>query len=180
MLTVMTDVSDPRLMTRFEFVELLNEDLSREYSAIIAGVAFSKVFPGSQLHNVALELAFQADFDLKHAIELASWINCFGNTPTVEAVPIYGTSDREGMLRRHPELKTESVKWYAERVSQCKELGEDALADELADVLLQEELHLEVLTSAIRISESIAMSIKQRRPGQLKRYRSTSLNEPKI
>ncbi|GAA4440195.1 ferritin-like domain-containing protein [Bremerella cremea] len=162
MFTAMTDVPLPLMLTRFELATLLNEDLSREYSAIIAGVAFSKVFHAIPYRDVGTELAYQAAEDLKHAIELASQIDFWGIAPTVKVSAHSSTTNREEMLRHRQKAKTESVQRYRERVSQCEELGEEALADHLIDILLQEEQHLAILTNAIGISESTIGASKQR------------------
>lgn len=154
MLTVMTDMCSPDSLTRMDLATLLNEDLSREYSAIITGVAFSKAFHTRQYREVAIELTSQAFDDLKHAIELAGQIDFLGSTPTVEVATTPHSSNRAEMLRRSQEAKTTSVLRYRERVSQCRELGEDALADQLADILLQEERHETTLSSAIRVSKA--------------------------
>ena len=55
-------------VTREQLVALLNEDLSREYQAIIAYVVYSQVLKGAAYMNIAAELAVHATEELSHAV----------------------------------------------------------------------------------------------------------------
>jgi uncharacterized protein YjbJ (UPF0337 family) len=48
-------------VTRDGLIELLNEDLAREYQAIISYIVYSQVIKGSKHMNIAAELAVHAD-----------------------------------------------------------------------------------------------------------------------
>ena len=52
--------SESKPLSRKELIDLLNEDLSREYQAIIAYVVYSQVLKGAQYMNIAGELEMHA------------------------------------------------------------------------------------------------------------------------
>ena len=51
-------------LSRKELIDLLNEDLAREYQAIIAYVVYSQVLKGAQYMNIAGELELHARQEL--------------------------------------------------------------------------------------------------------------------
>ena len=58
-------------ITRKALIDRLNEDLAREYQAIIAYVVYSQVLKGAQYMNIAKELEVHAGEELAHAITIA-------------------------------------------------------------------------------------------------------------
>jgi bacterioferritin len=50
----------------------LNEDLVREYQAVIAYVVYSQVLKGAAYMNIADELALHAKQELDHALIIAN------------------------------------------------------------------------------------------------------------
>src|SRR5215216_562144 len=79
-----TNSSDgaPRL-SREQLVTLLNEDLAREYQAIIAYVVYSQVLKGPEYMAIAKELEVHAGEELQHALKVAKLIDYLGGEPTV-------------------------------------------------------------------------------------------------
>ncbi len=67
-------------ITREHLIELLNEDLSREYQAIIAYVVYSQVMKGAQFMSIAGELEKHAGEELEHAITIAKQIDYLGGS----------------------------------------------------------------------------------------------------
>jgi Ferritin-like domain len=57
----------PEMISRERLAELLNEDLSREYQAIIAYVVYSQVLSGAQYMDIAAQLEIHAKQELDHA-----------------------------------------------------------------------------------------------------------------
>src|SRR5512140_654877 len=55
-------------VSRPELIELLNQDLSREYQAIIGYVVYSQVLKGAEFMNIAGELENHAAQELSHAL----------------------------------------------------------------------------------------------------------------
>ena len=70
--------SDEVKITRKQLIEGLNEDLSREYQAIISYVNYSQVLKGAAYMNVAAELAVHAREELQHALKVSGAIDYLG------------------------------------------------------------------------------------------------------
>ena len=85
-------------ITREELIALLNEDLSREYQAIIAYVVYSQVIKGAAYMNIAKELEVHAGEELAHALTIASQIDYLGGQPTVTVKPVKTSEKAEDML----------------------------------------------------------------------------------
>src|SRR5262249_10889304 len=64
-----------------ELIALLNDDLAREYQAIIAYVVYSRVLKGAQFMNIAAELEKHAGEELQHALTVAAQIAYLGGMP---------------------------------------------------------------------------------------------------
>src|SRR5207248_9071512 len=88
-------------VTRDQLTELLNEDLAREYQAIIAYVVYSQVIKGAQYMSIAEELEKHAKQELDHALIIAKQIDYLGGTPTVTPKPARTSDQAEEMLRCH-------------------------------------------------------------------------------
>jgi bacterioferritin len=73
---------------RKDLIDRLNEDLSREYQAIIAYVVYSQVLNGAQYMNIANELEKHAAQELHHALTIAKHIDYLGGMPTVTPQPV--------------------------------------------------------------------------------------------
>jgi len=75
-------------VSRQQLIDLLNEDLSREYQAIIAYVNYSQVLKGAQYMKIAEELEGHARQELEHALIIAKQIDYLGGMPTVRPAPV--------------------------------------------------------------------------------------------
>src|SRR6202789_4032356 len=115
------------LLTRKKLIDLLNEDLSREYQAIIAYVNYSQVLKGAKYMNIAGELAIHATEELAHAIALANHIDYLGGMPTVTPKLVKTSEKNEDMLRFDLENERETIRNYRRRIKQCDELNEYAI-----------------------------------------------------
>lgn len=138
-------------ITRDELIKNLNEDLSREYQAVIAYVVYSQVLKGAEYMNIAGELEVHATEELQHAITLANQIDYLGGMPTATPKPVVLTEDNKGMLRADLNNETETILNYRERIKQCEELGEYAIAEHIREILIQEQDHLIALATALGI-----------------------------
>ena len=136
-------------VNRPKLIELLNGDLAREYQAIIAYVTYSQVLKGAAYMSIAQELTKHASEELAHAITVAKQIDYLGGTPTVKAEPVKTSEDAEQMLRFDLENENATVRNYRERVKQCEALGEYALAEEIREILRQEQEHQIDLATAL-------------------------------
>jgi bacterioferritin len=136
-------------ITRERLIELLNEDLSREYQAIIAYVVYSQVLKGAQYMNIAEELVTHASEELGHALTISKQIDYLGGMPTVTPKPVKTSDKAEDMLRFDLENENETIRNYRVRVRQCEMLGEYALAEHIREILVQEQEHQIDLATAL-------------------------------
>src|SRR5262245_29474866 len=75
-------------ISRDRLAELLNEDLSREYQAIIAYVVYSQVLSGAEYMDIAAQLEIHAKQELDHALILSRQIDYLGKMPVVTPKPV--------------------------------------------------------------------------------------------
>ena len=138
-------------LTREKLIDYLNEDLSREYQAIIAYVNYSQVLKGAQYMNIADELAVHATEELAHAIAIANHIDYLGGMPTATPKPVKTSEKNEEMLRFDLENETVTIANYRRRIKQCDELNEYAIGESIREILMQEQDHLIALATALGI-----------------------------
>jgi len=138
-------------VTRKQLIDALNEDLAREYQAIIAYVNYSQVLKGAEYMNIAAELAVHAGEELAHAITIANQIDYLGGMPSVTPKPVKTSEKATDMLRFDLDNENETIRQYRRRVKQCDELGEFATAEHIRDILLQEQDHQISLATALGI-----------------------------
>lgn len=134
---------------RKELIRDLNEDLSREYQAIIAYVVYSQTLKGAEYMNIAKELEAHASEELTHAITIAKHIDYLGGRPTVTPKPVVETEEPEKMLRADLNNEAVTIRNYRERVRQCEALGEYAIGEDIREILRQEQEHLTDLAMAL-------------------------------
>ncbi|HEY4051606.1 MAG TPA: ferritin-like domain-containing protein [Acidobacteriaceae bacterium] len=139
------------VVTREALIDLLNEDLAREYQAIIAYVNYSQVLKGAQYMNIAAELEVHAQEELQHALTISNQIDYLGGMPTVVAKPVKTSEKAEEMLRFDLDNENETIRNYRDRVRQCDALGEFALAEHIREILIQEQDHQIALATALGI-----------------------------
>jgi bacterioferritin len=137
--------------TREELIQGLNEDLAREYQAIIAYVVYSQVLKGAQYMFIAEHLKMHASQELQHAIMVAKQIDYLGGMPTVTPQPVKVSDDPQVMLRADLDNERETIRQYRRRVLQSESLGEFAMSETLREILKQEQDHLIDLATALNI-----------------------------
>lgn len=138
-------------VTRKQLIEGLNEDLSREYQAIIAYVNYSQVLKGAAYMNIADELAVHAGEELSHALKVANHIDYLGGMPSVTPKPVKTSEKAEDMLRFDLENEKETIRQYRRRIRQAETLNEFSIAESLRSILVQEQDHLIALATALGI-----------------------------
>jgi bacterioferritin len=141
--------ADGNRISRARLIALLNEDLSREYQAIIAYVVYSQVMKGAEYMSIAKELEAHAGEELQHAIIIAKQIDYLGGAPTVTPQPVKTSDKAEAMLRFDLQNETNTIRAYRDRVRQCESLGEFAMAEHIRDILIQEQEHQIDLATAL-------------------------------
>ncbi len=138
-------------MTRQRLIELLNEDLAREYQAIIAYVVYSQVLKGAAYMKIASELEVHAKQELEHALIITKQIDYLGGTPTVEPKPVKLSDDPRELLQFDLDNEIQTIRNYRERVTQCEALGEFAIAEIVRKLLVEEQDHEIDLATALGI-----------------------------
>jgi bacterioferritin len=136
-------------VSREQLIELLNEDLSREYQAIIAYVVYSQVLKGAEYMNIAAELEKHAAQELQHALIVSKQIDYLGGMPSVQPKPVKTSDKPKDMLRFDLNNENETIRNYRQRVRQCEALGEYALAEQIRQILVQEQEHQIDLAAAL-------------------------------
>jgi bacterioferritin len=135
--------------SRDALIQGLNEDLAREYQAIIAYIVYSQVLKGAEYMAIASELETHAAEELQHALTIAKQIDYLGGMPVVEPQPVKVSDDAETMLRADLENEANTIRAYRERVRQCEALNEFAIAEDIREILRQEQEHLIDLATAL-------------------------------
>jgi bacterioferritin len=142
-------VENELAISRDRLAELLNEDLSREYQAIISYVVYSQVLKGAEFMNIADQLQIHARQELEHALTISRQIDYLGKMPAVTAKPVRTSENAKDMLRFDLENENETVRNYRERVRQCETLGEFAMAEQIRKIIMEEQDHQIDLATAL-------------------------------
>jgi bacterioferritin len=136
-------------LTREKLAALLNEDLAREYQAIISYVVYSQVLKGPEYMSIADQLQQHAAEELKHALTISRQIDYLGAMPTVQPKAARVSDKAKEMLRFDLENEADTIRNYRERVRQCEAMGEFAIAEHIREILLDEQDHLIDLATAL-------------------------------
>jgi bacterioferritin len=136
-------------LTREQLINLLNEDLAREYQAIIAYVVYSQVLKGAEYMHIAQELEKHAGQELQHALIISKQIDYLGGMPTVSPRPVKTSESARDMLQFDLDNENQTIRNYRERVRQCEALGEYAMAELIRGILVNEQEHQIDLATAL-------------------------------
>jgi bacterioferritin len=136
-------------VSRQELIDLLNGDLAREYQAIIAYVVYSQTLKGAAYMAIATELEAHAAQELAHALTIAKQIDYLGGAPATAPEPVRTSSDATAMLRFDLDNENKTILNYRARVRQCEALGEYAMAEDLREILRDEQEHQIDLATAL-------------------------------
>jgi bacterioferritin len=136
-------------LSRDQLADLLNEDLAREYQAIIAYVVYSQVLKGAEFMAIAAQLETHAQQELKHALTISRQIDYLGKMPTVTPKPVRTSEKAREMLSFDLDNENETIRNYQDRVRQCEALGEFALAEQIREILVEEQDHQIDLATAL-------------------------------
>jgi bacterioferritin len=139
--SIAADAETASSSSRDEIIKGLNEDLAREYKAIIQYVVFSSTLKGAQYGDIAEQLKQHASQELAHALEVARQIDYLGGDPTVKGKEAEYSDDSRTMLEIDLRAEQETIKNYRERIRQAERSGEFALSETLRDIIRQEQDH---------------------------------------
>src|SRR5579872_6130444 len=135
------DASSVSTSKRNDIIRGLNEDLAREYKAIIQYVVFSVALKGAEYNDIADQLKQHASQELAHAMEVARQIDYLGGNPTVTGKQAEFSNDSKRMLEIDLRAEQETIKSYRERIRQAEAAGEFALSEALRDIIAEEQDH---------------------------------------
>jgi len=146
-----TVITEHERLTREEMIHLLNEDLAREYQAIIAYTVYSQVLKGAAYMKIAKELEIHAAQELAHALKISKQIDYFGGMPEVWPKEVATSEDPKRMLQFDLDNEKETIRQYRQRIGQADAMGEFALSEILREIIVQEQEHLIDLATALGI-----------------------------
>jgi len=138
--------------SRQALIDALNQDLEREYQAIIAYVVYSQMLKGAQYMAIADELEVHAGEELKHALIIAKHVDYLGGIPAAVPKSVKVTESPTDMLRADLENETVTIRNYRTRVVECERLGEYGIAEDIREILRQEQEHQMDLATALGIN----------------------------
>jgi bacterioferritin len=138
-------------VTREQLVQGLQEDIAREYKAIIQYIIFSQKLDGARYMEIARILEGHAHEELNHAIAVAKQLDYFGAYPVHEPKPVIVSEDNDEMLWADLAAEDETVANYRERIIQAQALGEFALAEILQEIIKDEQDHQIELAAALGV-----------------------------
>jgi len=138
-------------VTRQELIQLLNEDLAREYHAVIAYVNYSQVLKGAEYMQIAKELELHATEELAHALIIAKQVDYLGGEPSVTPTPVKTSKNAKDMLRFDLADEIDTIRNYRVRLKQAESLGEYAISESIREILVQEQEHAIDLATALGI-----------------------------
>jgi bacterioferritin len=144
-------MSETYKISREKMIKLLNEDLSREYQAIIAYTVYSQTMKGAAYNKIAAELQIHAGEELQHALKIAKQVDYFSGTPVTTPKPVKVSEKAVDMLRFDLENEKETIIQYRQRIRQADAMGEFALSEILRTIIVQEQDHLQDLADALGI-----------------------------
>jgi len=142
-------MSSDNKTTRKDLITALNGDLAREYQAVIAYVVYSQVLKGAEYMAIAKELEKHAAQELSHALKISKHIDYLGGTPTTKALEVKTSDDPRQLLRFDLDNENDTVKHYRERVRQCESMQEYGIAEDIREILRQEQEHQIDLATAL-------------------------------
>jgi bacterioferritin len=134
-----------------QLIDGLQEDLSREYQAVIAYTVYSNVLSGAQWMDIARELKKHASEELQHAMIIADQLDYLGEMPNASPKAVKLSKKAEDMLRFDLDNETVTIKAYRQRVRQAEALGHFALAEQIRKIIAQEQEHQHDLATALGI-----------------------------
>lgn len=138
-------------ITRAQLIDALNEDLSREYQAVISYVNYSQVIKGAAYMSIADQLEIHAKQELDHALKISNAIDYLGGMPTVTPKPVKTSEKAEDMLKFDLENERVTIANYRRRLRQCDALNEFAIGETIREILVDEQDHLTDLATALGI-----------------------------
>ncbi len=138
-----------RKVTRAELIDALNDDLAKEFQALVQYVQHAAAMTGPQYDAIKAELVVHSNEEHAHAISLADQIDFLGGVPGVDVARALVSSDSTEMLQQDLDGELDAITRYRERIAQAEMLQEYGLRRALEDILIVEEEHARDLQDAL-------------------------------
>ena len=136
-------------MDQAKLVELLNEDLEKEYRSIVQYVQHIATIKGPEFQATVEMLRPHLAQELTHATVLAAQIDFLGGVPTTRVPEVPSEADTEKALRLDLELEEGQLAGYRERVQQAEAVGLPDVSEALRPLLEQTQDHVRELRGAL-------------------------------
>jgi bacterioferritin len=132
-----------------ELIDLLNQDLSREYQTIIAHVVYSQVLKGTEFMHVAGGIEKHVAQELNHALILGEQIDYLASMQTDESNSLSTSKKATEMLQSERDNEAEVIQNYSERIRQCEDLAEYATCEQIRGIQVDKQIHQTALAAAL-------------------------------
>jgi bacterioferritin len=136
-------------VTKDQLIAELNNDLAKEFQALIQYVQHAAVITGPEYDSIAKELMVHSNEEHMHAQSLAHQIDFLGGVPAVDVAEVHVSPDSKVMLEQDLEGEIDAIARYRARIAQAEMLHEYGLRRALEDILIVEEEHARDLQSAL-------------------------------
>jgi len=128
-------------ITKKKLIELLNKDLSLEYTACVQYTQHQGVLKGAMYQSIQKELVIHAQEELAHATTLVAQIAYLGGFPTVDMPTPKISNDSLTMLQQDLAGENDAIERYILRIKQAEQLNLYHLAQQLRNILAVEQEH---------------------------------------
>jgi bacterioferritin len=142
-------VEKTKKVSHTELIDLLNQDLSREYQAIIVYVVYSQVLKGAEFMHVAGEIEKHIARELNHALILGEQIDYLASMQVDESSFLSTSKKAIEMLQLERDNEAEVIRNYSERIRQCEDLSEYAVCEQIRGIQIDKQIHQTVLATAL-------------------------------
>jgi len=131
-------------------IGLLNEDLAREYAAVIQYLTYAARVSGPYRPELSKFLMAEVPDETAHAQTLANKIVALGGVPTAAAVPVPVPEGNRAMLEAVLDAESDAVRRYTERARQAEQAGDKGLQVTLEDMVRDETDHRDETARILR------------------------------
>ncbi len=137
-------------MNKQQLVDHLNNDLSKELSAMVQYLTYSAKVTGPYRPQLADFLLAEVPDEQQHAEFLANKIVALGGEPAVTIAPVPRATGNHAMLEAVLQAEREAINDYSERAMQAAEFGDKGLSVQLEDMVVDETRHAEEVERILR------------------------------
>ena len=106
---------------------------------------------GAQYIDIAAQPEIHAKQEFDHALILSRQIDYLGKMPVVTPKLVRTSKNPKDMLQYDLDNENETIRNYRDRIRQCEALGEYAMAEQIRQILMQEQDHQIDLATALGI-----------------------------